>query len=397
MGGKKATATTKAKKPRKGQEPNGADVLDEVEAAIRRYVVLPSEHAYVATTLWVAATHGIDSWEHAPRLALVSPEKRCGKSRCLDVAQYLSHEPLSTVNASVAAVVRSIKHKSPPTIFVDEADSIFGTKRSADNHEELRGILNAGHQRGRFVTRWDVTTRSLEKLPTFAMVALASIRDLPDTIMDRAIVIRMRRRANDETVHAFRNKRDGKGLLAPLGEGLAGWVLDQDFPEDVASMPVEDRAADTWEPLVAVADAAGGAWPERVRLAAKAMTEAESEVGQESFGVELLRDIRAIWRKDDQGGYASASHTTDLLIALHALEEAPWADYHGSPLDAHALGRLLKPYGVFSTQVKLRNLNLRGYRLDGKHNKATKRYEGGLYDAWNRYLPGAGSGEVADS
>ncbi len=385
-------------KEQKRRAKDGSQLLDEVEQAIRRYVVLPSEHAYVALTLWIAATHGVDQWEHAPRLALVSPEKRCGKSRCLDVAEYLSHEPLASVNASVAAVVRSIKKKSPPTIFVDEADAIFGSKRAAETHDELRGILNAGHQRGRFVTRWDVTTRSLEKLETFAMVALASIRDLPDTIMDRAVVIRMRRKANDESVVPFRHKRDGTKYLAPLRERLAVWMGGQKFPDEVAAMPVEDRAADTWEPLIAVADAAGGGWPERARVAAKDMTEAEAEIGQESFGVELLRDIRSIWPKDEEGRYAEATHTHDLLTALHSLEEAPWGDYHGNPLTPHDLGRLLKPYGVFSVQVKLRNANLRGYRLDGKFNKATKRKEGGLYDAWQRYLPpAAGSAEVADS
>ncbi|KAA1423191.1 DUF3631 domain-containing protein [Nocardioides antri] len=370
---------------------SGSRLLDEVEAALRRYVILPNEHCYVTVALWIAATHGIESWDFAPRLSIISPEKRCGKTRLLDVIEHLCHKPLVTVNTTVAAVTRSLGKKAPPTLLVDEADSIFGTKRSADSHEDLRGLLNAGHQRGKYTTRWDVTTNSLQKLETFSMVALASIKDLPDTIMDRGPVVRMRRRANGETVQPFRARRDGAGVLLPLQKRLAKWVGAQEFATEVLGMPVEDRAADNWEPLIAVADAAGGSWPERARLAAKVMTEAEAGVAQESFGLELLRDIKAIWPPK-----AKATFTSDLLSALHSLEESPWGTYHGTPLNANELGRLLKPYGVRSMDVKLHREVKKGYRLDGKRNSKTGAVEGGLFDAWERYLPEhRGSGEVA--
>lgn len=156
-------------------------------------------------------------------------------------------------------------------------------------------------------------------------------------------------------------------------------------------MPVEDRAADNWEPLIAVADAAGGSWPERARHAAKVMTETEAGVAQESFGLELLRDIKAVWPDK-----ARATFTSDLLGALHSLDESPWGTYHGTPLNPNELGRLLKPYGVASTNVKLRGEVKKGYRLNGKPNPNTGAVEGGLFDAWERYLPDTeGSGEVA--
>lgn len=384
-------AATKKRTSKKPASTNGARLLDEVEAALRRYVILPNDHAYVTVTLWVAATHGIKAWDFAPRLSIISPEKRCGKTRLLDVIEHLCHKPMVTVNTTVAAVTRSLGSKSPPTLLVDEADSIFGTKRSADNHEDLRGLLNAGHQRGKFTTRWDVTTNSLQKLHTFSMVALASIRDLPDTIMDRGPVVRMRRRAVGEVVQPFRARRDGAGVLLPLQERLAKWVGAQRFPDEVPGMPVEDRAADNWEPLIAVADAAGGDWPERARLAAKVMTETEAGVAQESFGLELLRDIKSVWKEK-----ARATFTSDLLSALHGLDESPWGTYHGSPLNANELGRLLKPYGVASVNVKLGGAVKKGYRLNGKPNPKTGAVEGGLFDAWERYLSDAeGSGEVA--
>ena len=238
----------------------------ELHAAFGRYVIFPSPEAHDAVVLWCAATHGQPAWEHAPRLTPISPEKRCGKSRLMDVAEAVCHHVLITVNVSTAAVVRSITPDDPPTLMVDEADTIFGTKRAAENHEDVRGILNAGHQRNRPYVRWDITTRSREECPTFAMAMLAAIGDLPDTIMDRAIVIRMRRRGPGEKVAPFRTRRDAPALRA-LRDRLHNWVrahidiLAKAEPD----LPVEDRAADTWEPLIIVAGLAGGDWPDRAR------------------------------------------------------------------------------------------------------------------------------------
>ena len=96
-------------------------------------------------------------------------------------------------------------------------------RKQADTNEDLRGLLNAGHQRNRPMLRWDVTTRTAEQLDTFAMAMLASIGDLPDTIMDRAVVVRMRRRAPGEHVDPYRTRRDAPPLNE-LRDQLADWA-----------------------------------------------------------------------------------------------------------------------------------------------------------------------------
>ena len=183
--------------------------------------ILPSPEATDATALWIAATHAQPAWEHATRLVITAPEKRCGKSRLLDIIEATCHKPLITVNISPAALVRSIGETDPPTLLLDEADTVFGRK-AADNHEDLRGIINAGHQRNRPYIRWDAIARQREHCPTFSMAALAGIGDLPDTIMDRAVIIRMRRRAPGESVEPYRTRRDRPPLDALRGR-LASW------------------------------------------------------------------------------------------------------------------------------------------------------------------------------
>jgi hypothetical protein len=349
----------------------GATLLGELHATLTRYVILPSGEAADAVTLWIAASHAQPAWEHAPRLAVVSPLKRCGKSRLLDIVAETCHAPLITVNATIAAVVRSIG-QDPPTLLVDEADTLWGSKKQADQNEDLRGLLNAGHQRNRPMLRWDVTSRTAEQLDTFAMAMLAAIGELPDTIMDRAVVIRMRRRAPGEQVDPYRTRRDAPPLNQ-LRDRLAGWAREhlRELHHAQPEMPLEDRAADTWEPLIAVADLARGDWPARARSAAATMTAAEAQQEEDtSASVRLLGDLREVF------GEAEALYSTTVLERLHKLDEAPWADWYGHPLSARDLAKLLRPFGV-----RARNVREPG----GEPRKGYARAD--LHEPWARYVP----------
>ena len=332
---------------------DGAELLGELHAALTRYVVLPSPETADAVVLWIAATHAVPAWNCAPRLDVTSPVKRCGKSRLLDIIEATCNNPLLTVNISPVALVRSIG-SDPPTLLLDEADTVFSPK-AVDAHEDLRGILNAGHSRNRPYIRWDASSRSTENCPTFAMAALAGIGNLPDTIRDRAVVVAMRRRGPGEDVARYRDRRDG-APLKELAERLGIWArahLDE-LREAEPDMPVEDRAADTWEPLIAIADMAGGDWPARARKAAIVLT-AEDDTDT-TLGARLLADLRDVF------GDADAMHGETILASLHKIGEAPWNDYFGRPLTHRDMAKLLKPYGVSSVDVKLDGVNRKGYR-----------------------------------
>ncbi|GLZ05272.1 hypothetical protein Acsp03_27380 [Actinomadura sp. NBRC 104412] len=354
--------------PADRQPIDGAALLDKLRVALTRYVILPSSYAADAVTLWIAATHAQPAWPHAPRLVIRAPEKRCGKSRLLDMVEATCHEPFITVNSSPAAVYRSIT-ADPPTLLVDEADTIFGAK--AEGNEDLRGLLNAGHQRNRPAKRYDANRNTVESIPTFAMAALAGIGAMPDTIEDRAVVIRMRRRAPGEAVAPFRHRRD-RPPLRNLADELNRWLRGNLAALEVAEppMPVEDRAADTWEPLVAVADLAGGRWPERARAAVLALTAEADDNGQPSPRLRLLADCRAAFGADN------ALPTSVLLERLKADPEAPWADYGPNGLTAMRLGALLREYDIRSANIRFPG---------GGQAKGYQRAD--FLDAWARYCP----------
>jgi hypothetical protein len=355
-------------------QPEGAAILRQLHAVLTRYVILPSDQAAIGVTLWIAATHAQAAWQHAPRLVIRAPVKRCGKSRLLDIVEGTCHGPLITVNASPAAVYRAIGTDTPPTLLVDEADTIFGGK-NADANEDLRGLLNAGHQRNRPAIRWDAGTRSLETIPTFAMAALAGIGAMPDTIEDRAVVIKMRRRAPGETVAPFRHRRD-RPALTSVAARLARWLGKHlaELERATPSMPLEDRAADTWEPLIAVADLAGGTWPDLVRDAAVALAADHDSEARTSDGIRLLADIRAAFAAL---GNPEAATTKDLLRALNADPEAPWAAIGTAGLTGKRLGDML---GDFEIRPAPEAIRFEVGRARGYTRQA-------FTDAWRRYCP----------
>ncbi|WP_329252489.1 DUF3631 domain-containing protein [Streptomyces sp. NBC_01478] len=353
----------------------GSVLLDELRGQIAKFVILPSSEALDAVTLWVAATHLQAAWQHAPRLAVVGPAKRCGKSRLLDVLTETVHEPMLTINTTPAAIFRSITEENPPTLLVDEADTIFGTPKVAEKNEEMRGLLNAGHQRNRYVTRVVGNDHTPHRFATFAMAAIAGIGDLPDTIMDRAIVIRMRRRAEGEKVKPFRSRRDIPALHE-LRDRIAAWArpLLDEAAELEPVMPVEDRAADTWEPLVIVADLAAGSWPRRARTACARMVATEVEAEEERpGGARILADIRRVFAAQRE---ADSLSTDELLYHLRQDAEAPWAEWGRNGLDSRELARMLSPYVIKPGNVRL---------ADGTQRKGYMRNK--FLDAWRRYCP----------
>ncbi|MGW4727603.1 DUF3631 domain-containing protein [Streptomyces shenzhenensis] len=364
-----------SEKKRPDPEPtHGSELLDELRGQISKFVILPSEQALDAVTLWVAATHLQSAWQHAPRLAVVGPAKRCGKSRLLDVLTETVHEPMLTINTTPAAVFRSITEE-PPTLLVDEADTIFGTPKQAEKNEEMRGLLNVGHQRNRYVTRVVGNDHTPHRFATFAMAAIAGIGDLPDTIMDRSVVIRMRRRAEGETVRPFRSRRDIPALH-DLRDRIAGWaspLLDEAADLEPA-MPVEDRAADTWEPLVIVADLAAGTWPRRARTACEQMVAAEAAAEEDHpSGARILADIRRVFAAQRE---VDSLSTEELIHHLRQDPESPWAEWGRSGLSPRDLGSMLRQFGIKPGNVRM---------ADGTQRKGYMRNK--FLDPWRRYCP----------
>jgi hypothetical protein len=351
---------------------NGDVVLGEIHDFLLEFVSYPSVHAQVAHTLWIAHTHLMELWDSTPRLAFLSPEPGSGKTRALEVTELLVPRPIAAVNATPAYLFRKVSDKDgTPTILFDEIDTVFGPK--AKENEEVRGMLNAGHRRGAMAGRCVLRGKEVltEELPAYCAVALAGLGNLPDTILSRSVIIRMRRRSQDERVRPFR-RRVEQAEGHRLRERLEVWTegvrtqLTGVWPD----MPVgiADRDADVWEPLIAMADAAGGQWSHLARVAAVTLV-TESKESSPSLGVRLLTDLYQVF------GDHNALSTRAILDALTGMEEAPWSDIKGKPIDSRRLANYLRPYGVLSTTFRDGDRTAKGYKREAMH------------DPWLRYLP----------
>jgi len=264
----------------------GAELLDSVYDFIGQFVSYPKQSnklsdAHVAHTLWIVHTHLMGAFESTPRIAFLSPEPASGKTRALEITSTLVPRPVEAINVTPAYMFRKVSDpEGLPTILYDEIDTLFGPK--AKDNEEIRGILNAGHRRGAMAGRCVVRGKIIEteELPAFCAVAIAGLGNLPDTIVTRSIVIRMRRRAPTEYVQPYRHRihaGDGNNLrdrLALWADQVCDSIKDA-WPDMPAG--IEDRNADVWEPLLAIADAAGGDWPTRACCACCPITRKQPE------------------------------------------------------------------------------------------------------------------------
>jgi len=274
----------------------GQRVLSKVHEFLGRFVAYPSEHARLAHTLWIVHTHLIHLWENTPRIAFLSPEPASGKTRALETTESLVPRPMEAVNMSPSALFRSVGNSNGlPTILFDEIDTIFGPR--AKDNEDIRGLLNAGHRRGAKIYRSVARGQQVqvEAIEAFCPVALAGIGWLPDTLMSRSVIVRMRRRHQGEAIESFRRRIHGK-QGERIRDEIDAWVRSLSDQIEWPDLPrgIQDRATDVWEPLIAVADLAGGKWPKLAREAAVALVAAANDT-EPSLGLVLLTDTRTVF------------------------------------------------------------------------------------------------------
>ena len=301
--------------PEPWPEPvDGKDLVAELAPAIGSHVVLPPG-GDLAVALWVLHVHAFTASSITPRLAIVSPVPRCGKSTLLKIIGCLVPKPLQASNVTAAAVFRTIE-VARPTLLIDEADTFL------PENEELRGVVNSGHADDGNVIRLVGDDHEPRQFSTWSPVAIATIGQLPGTISDRSITIQMkRRRRSDPSITRLR--KDRPGPFPALASKCARWVADhlaalkEADPEIPESL--NDRAADNWRPLLAIADAIGGDCARKARSIALAQAEGLQD---DSIEVMLLGDIRDIFAAKDVDRISSE----DLCGDLAKMEERPWPE-----------------------------------------------------------------------
>jgi Protein of unknown function (DUF3631) len=339
---------------------HGVELLDALRATFARYLVL-SEGAAEILALWTLFTHFIEISPVAPRLAILSATPRCGKTTLLQMLILLARHPLPASNISPAVVYRLIQQEQP-TLLIDEGDTFLGPA--------FTGIINSGHTRTTaYVWRSAHDDFKPLRFSTFAAIAIAKIGKLPPALEDRSFVIWMKRRRQDEKVERFRSDRTDD--LLRLKRMALRWAadnkdkvaaVDPDIPEGL-----NDRAADNWRILLAVADVAGGHWSHTARGVALLVAGGKEDSSKLTA---LLHDIHDIFDERRVDRLTSQ----EICLALASLDHRPWGEING--------GRMITPIQL---AARLEPLGIRPkvMRIDGKTPRGYERSQ--FDDAFARY------------
>ncbi len=345
---------------------DGESLLGELAGTFHRFIALPAGAAE-AMALWVLHTHTFEASPITPRLVLQSPEKRCGKTRTLEVLSRLVPKALLASNVSTSVVFRVIE-MARPTLLIDEADTFI------KDNKELCGVLNSGHHQTGKVIRSVTDDHEPRDFSTWAPVAIALIGRMAGTLEDRGIILHMRRRRSDERVERLRIDRSAG--LDEIARKAARWAVDNQsaLREADPNTPdaLHDRAADNWRPLLAIADCVGMDWSVRARTIAQQLSTGEPG-GDSSARTQLLADIHLIFAERNTDRIRSP----ELCEVLGRMEERPWPEWrNGRPITPRAVARLLAGFSIKPRPLRL-DLNsvAKGYLLDD------------FKDTFSRYLP----------
>jgi hypothetical protein len=355
------------------------DTLNRTQEFLERYVIFKDKHQAPVIAIWAAHTYCYNAFTHTPYLSIQSPEKQSGKTTLMDAIGKLVANPLPTQGATSAAIYRSIALK-PITLLFDEIDTVF----SGNGNEELRGVLNSGYRKGGQVTKCVGDEHEPKSFSTFCPKALAGIgKVLPATVADRSIPIILTRKNKEQKVEPFRD-RTAAEAAEPITKAFQEWSGDPlviqaledarpDAPEGFGN-----RQADVCEPLLAIADIAGGGWPERIRNGLVAAFQSIKS-DEKEYGPQALSDIRDIF---NEGGL-NRIKSSELIQKMIDIDTSPWAElwanewrYKDNKTGVFSkLARLLKPYGISSKTLHFSD------RSDAKGYEETD-----FMDAWERYL-----------
>jgi hypothetical protein len=350
----------------------GEALLHDLTGFTMRHVVT-DDHSAVAVALYTVLTYLTDVVDVLPLLVILSPTKRCGKTRLLGVLARSVRRAMGCISITPATLYRSIE-KWHPTLLIDEADNLLKDSKGNDN-AELRSVINAGHTRDfAFVPRCAGDTHEVEGFSTWAPKVIALVGKLPDSIFDRSIPVHLRRRSKNEPVKPLRDTQASEWL--ELRQKLLRFAADNGdaIGRTKPALPqgMNDRAEDNWIPLLAIAEAAGGDWP---NLAAKAALElSKGAEDQESIVTQLLMAISKIYQDAGMTGPSDFLSSSFIVTELNKDQEAPWRDFRkGMGISITKVASILRPFGLKSEQRQINNVRACGYPF-GKLKPIFDRY-----------------------
>jgi hypothetical protein len=363
-------------------KPIGARRLDQAKAFLLRKWAPPNDAVADLIILWCAGCHMTDQemrllFMSYPRLFVGTKGPGAGKSTLLRLlagpingqSDGLAPRGEWTSDPS-APSLRALLHGQRAAIFLDQADTKQG---NGDFPAETKTILLQGYMKGATVTRGGNTnTGKVNRYRVDGPICMAGLWDaflsMPnmDDVRSRTLMLLCGKRRPTHKLERL-DWRDDAPTLQGHHDALAAWAETVKHEVAAARPSMEgfdDRERDITEPLIAVADAAGGDWPERARNAVRvvcrgATDEMTKPEPRNPFEV-LMRDLGLVWAPEED-----RLPTREIVERLRELPNSAWSRFR-TPQDAgRELVKILRPEGVEPSTFRMPQSDpVKGYWRD---------------------------------
>ena len=342
-------------------------LIDEIKKQIKQFCALP-ENYLAPIVLWIIGTYCFNAFRVYPKLCIYSPQKRCGKSTLMEVIDALAFNSLMASNVSPAVIYRVIE-KYQPTLLLDEADAWL-VGRNAD--EAMRGIINSGHTKTTAkILRCDGDKNEPKSFSTWSPMVIGMIGKPQATIVDRSIMVPMRRKLKNESL--IKLSVDYKETCMILRRCILRWSDDNlEALRNTNIIPPllnNDRAMDNWTATFNLAHLIGEPLLTEINHSYLAIN--NEELDEEDIGIVLLKDIKNIFEQES----IETMHSFFIINKLVMMEDRPWREWRrGAAMTANSLANILKPF----------NIRPKDIRHGGSVRKGYDKKE--FLDAFNRYI-----------
>ena len=373
-----------------GGTATGYELLVDLINFFTRFAVFRDSRIALLLAVWTLGTYVYRVFRVFPYLALRSPDKRCGKSRVLDLLSLLAFNASPRVTNPTEAQIFRAPSRNGGTLLLDEIEALG--KADKDNYAGLLAVLNSGFERGGIVTRLRKSSDGgfpEETFETYCPRAIAGIHRTPETLEDRSAIIGMQRKLVREKTERFSPSRLEEEAQA-LRDRCYLWALthavdlaavyehaDQFFP---ALDSLDDRARDLWEPLTSIAAVADVERDDEERTLTEELTTLARDLSQirdgaaeDSTTVQIINALLKIVEEKRQGGIFQTEDTVTLtpteLVGL-LKDKLRW-----EKLSTKGLASLLNPLGLFSKNTKRSGTVIKAYHLSTQHlTELSERY-----------------------
>lgn len=348
-------------------------LLNEVEAIYRKFMFMPTEHAYTVATLWVAHTHlrsneGEFLPRTTPRLYFGSKRAGCGKTMAMELTTLMSHNGAIKTEPTQPGLVTAINNDLA-TIGLDEIDLYFGARGTAQSG--VRAILNTGYKRGATIDR--ERQGEVEKRNVHAPVAMAGknanrfmTAEAFETLRTRSIAVLLERKPVGAEMVKYRSERH-EDVLRAVGARLRRWgahagrrVVGIDV-EALIPAGIDNRDEEIWAPLFQVAAYVGGEWPGRVERAAKALVLGvwqDDDSPVLSPAQELLEAARGVYQPGED--FLATSALLGRLMKVDGWWRDDWSNPRAAAME---LATTLGTFGIDKGRAYVDGVQVRGYPL----------------------------------